>query len=95
MIAGEQLESNVWYEVVYNINVDNKENTNADVVKEIKTTTKPQEGVKNPAQKRAQKLKDNAQKSKEENASNARLREQKDYFDNTLAVSGTVSPLER
>ena len=77
-----------------NNNVDNKENTNADVVKETKTTTKPQEGVKNPAQKRAQKLKDNAQKSKEENASNARLREQKDYFDKIDKMSSLQSESE-
>ena len=59
-----------------NNNVDNKENTMLMLLKNKKRLLNRRKGWKT-AQKRAQKLKDNAQKSKEENASNARLREQK------------------
>ena len=54
-------------------------------------STEQQEAVKKPTQKRAQKLKDNVQKSKEENAANARLREQRDYFDKIDKMSSLQS----
>ena len=59
------------------------------------STEQQQEAVKKPMQqKRAQKLKDNVQKSKEENAANARLREQRDYFDKIDKMSSLQSESE-
>ncbi|CAL6371166.1 unnamed protein product [Bathycoccus prasinos] len=58
------------------------------------STQQQQEAVKKPTQKRAQKLKDNVQKSKEENATNARLREQRDYFDKIDKMSSLQSESE-
>ena len=85
-----------------NNNDDDKENNNdvgtvplaGDNETKTTTTTTKEVVVKKPTQKRAQKLKENVQKSKEENAVNARLREQRDYFNKIDKMSSLQSESE-
>jgi serine/threonine-protein kinase haspin len=85
-----------------NNNNDDKENNNdvgtvplaGENETTTTTTTAKEVVVKKPTQKRAQKLKENVQKSKEENAANARLREQRDYFDKIDKMSSLQSESE-